>query len=1443
VHLVWRIITGSTYVWQVQVYGLNGSDTINNFKNNGNSEIWTFTYNTANCSAPSAPTVSEKYATGLQTTWTYGQGEDTTQEFQIRYRIKDGDRWYDSYSSSRPFLLSNLKSGTVYEIKRGLKCTGTNGYTYSNTIIDSTLSDTSTKRITCGISAEDSITNTTPLTTLAANGTFKAGKFTIHIDSIGFNSGDNTYTGYGHIQVPWLYFANLKVNYTGIKVNTDGKLFSGVVVTSWDPTMGNIADLDKLFEGGGKVGDVLTGDCQADVTITTTIKSVDDIKVGSITTNADGDPIADVEIGGMTFSNQPLPFSIQDGSGSYWAVDKDGKKKKVGETLKITDAALKALSENIDPTKYTISFEAISSAQPVNGEYTQYALDNWISDYSKSNLWNAKYEEIKGVHIGSKCMAPAKPDIIKVTIAGMGSDMDPDQVKFITGKGVSFTYTRTSNTYIVNLLGGPGGDAQELYVSYGKASSGGANYQSYGKLKLAAYKIKTIKVALVPVGSAAFPQNITAEALQIELNKIYNPVCVKVKVRAADKYENTTWNGGLKVEGSGLFSSSTDDMKEIEYSYKNSIPYFEDEALLFIMPKLLPDNNSNMIIEGDMPRSKQIAYLNYDAIKNGTKATNEYWGRLIAHELAHGIFRLRHSFDNDYCNSNNNAACSTFVVDNLMNRNAGVILSKFQWDAMHDPAVVIGLFENESNSQSDILNIENLLTFIKQNTNSIVKFKRLDFNPHYTSSIVPLFFKDEDQREHKVYVQLGLRKEEDIDLTTNDQSKFTKVNLDIKLKYKIHVGFYLNINYKNSNEYAIRLWCYDYQNYAALLEKLGMFIPEGARGWITDQYKTALKDAGNDCNILDVIYETMPPFVIGQLDDQTLFNDLKILANCTMGSSAGTDEEMAALNILNGIYDREWLYKQLYDDPNLVMELFNKFDGDNVTAYCEIIRILCADNSYYMVPWHSSMTLGEVVDDIMEGDRNLKGDHYILTIDTKYDKNAQTLNIEYCIGRANWAPWNWGSVEVHKTLTGISRNPLDPVDVSLSANENTVANIETLPLVYAYHLGYGKNMGELLEAVNKGVTVFGVASSIRLLFTKGISAAGRFVAIADLTTVAIDQALKLQSVKNLLNASPEGQWFLDKWPIISIATNVSAIGFDILYNIRKNRAIISKALKDGGKDDAVKEFDNIADEVTKILGTGKYIRGKYADIDNFIDNITTTYSKERIAEIINGFEEGLLTSLNKDLKHSKWGKEIKELIEADPDDLSKIYKTVKEDPSFAWEMRNSGDKWEKWAKKEFFTEACKKGKYFEEEVVLRELRDASSKTYKDLKQKIAGDHNINLDDYEVFSQTQLTYNGADYFIADQVFVKVKMIAGKPVVQDLIVIENKLSKNTKLTINQSDALTKSSYTLRSVEANSRKLGSSTKLKNGTDLSFQGNKIKWYKVYDSGEGKVVEGIQKM
>jgi hypothetical protein len=220
------------------------------------------------------------------------------------------------------------------------------------------------------------------------------------------------------------------------------------------------------------------------------------------------------------------------------------------------------------------------------------------------------------------------------------------------------------------------GDGQNLYAVQ---EEGSGKYATLARLNIYTYEPKTVKVKLIPVNG--FTNGFTAGNVSPQLNAIYNRVGITCEVEVAPSFDYTFANGTFNVTGSGLFSTLTDDMKALNAAYLQAHPD-ETAICLFIIENVTGAEG----VAGDMPRGKQFGYL-----FPGASA------QTVAHEIGHGIFHLDHPFDRA------NAAKSFAkgdLADNLMEYGEGTHLVKLQWDAIHAPGLVVGVFEGDEDAMA-----------------------------------------------------------------------------------------------------------------------------------------------------------------------------------------------------------------------------------------------------------------------------------------------------------------------------------------------------------------------------------------------------------------------------------------------------------------------------------------------------------------------------------------------------------------------------------------------------------------------------------------------------------------------------------------------------------------------------------------------------------------------
>jgi hypothetical protein len=278
---------------------------------------------------------------------------------------------------------------------------------------------------------------------------------------------------------------------------------------------------------------------------------------------------------------------------------------------------------------------------------------------------------------------------------------------------------------------------------------------------------------------------------------------------------------------------------------------------------------------------------------------------VAAHEVGHGLFQLRHTFD--YSGIKQGA-----LPDNLMDYSAGNQLSKLQWDLIHDPGLVFGLFETDKGGQSSVIKASKLLDWIKANLGKIdADYKKNDFFENKAIVDVPLYVSGTNKETIKLYAELGHSGK--LNLYKNQKEGVSGIRVSFDLGNLKHTGFNLSFTYSDNAEndnFAIRLWCYSYEDFEKLLKYLNLEITTKRKKDIENQYIDIINSSAENCNMLDVIFETIPDFVSVSTDK--LLKSFDKLTSCKIDKYL-TNEEQAVLNILKRFNDNKVLYEHLKD--------------------------------------------------------------------------------------------------------------------------------------------------------------------------------------------------------------------------------------------------------------------------------------------------------------------------------------------------------------------------------------------------------------------------------------------------------------------------------------------------------------------------------------------------
>lgn len=701
------------YVWRVQAVDINGADL---FRNNGFSEVCTFTWGGPGAnpygsldSVLSLNAIGETERKGKMW-WT----KDAVKfdGYKVYYKKSgSGYNWFTSETEADTLRVFDLQPDTEYECRIQGRKNGSYGM-YSD------VRYFRTKKIIpveCNNVTDVPVSNNNrPMISLQPGAVITYRDFEIRTTDSIVSTQAGWFSGKGEISLPFLGGLVFAVKFNNIYIDDAGMVSQGEVhFVSRDLQEWWKEQRDQQA-GGNDVGDVISGKDMTDVQIGYDIESPTQIQPVLPTVNGYTNIVIvrPTPPGGYdTLKNVPLPYTIKDKDGDIYTVDKDGNVVKAGKSGGLAGGIDPARVNKIDLGKAKVTFKPHPAQL--------YGFDAWQERFAGKTIIEAEYEKlidsVSGTpyYVASKAVEAAKADKVIARIDITDPQYKADSVKFATGKGTVFSAKKTSvpNEYEITIVGGPGGDAQELYALYPKAGGG---YITLGKLKIAAYNLKRETVVLVPVGidNAQFDENAIVE----KLKKVYGKVAVQFSVRVDEGFRNNTkWdlngNGSLDVTGSGIladFSAQTAEMKQLKKEYRTTRPVNSEDVYIFLLKK-----SDDQQVGGDMPRGSRYGYIFVEALNNDKDRV----AQTTAHEIGHGKFVLKHTFSETI-------GLAKGSTGNLMDYqsdyqvSASDSLYKYQWDQIHDPGRV-GLLEEDEESEYVVINtLEELKEFANQSSNS-----------------------------------------------------------------------------------------------------------------------------------------------------------------------------------------------------------------------------------------------------------------------------------------------------------------------------------------------------------------------------------------------------------------------------------------------------------------------------------------------------------------------------------------------------------------------------------------------------------------------------------------------------------------------------------------------------------------------------------------------------
>ncbi|MCH2035217.1 MAG: fibronectin type III domain-containing protein [Tenacibaculum sp.] len=680
-----QLISGKVYGWQVRAFVSDGINETSVFKNNGGSEIFWFKY-LEDCRPPSFVLSQALTAESVKIEW---QLSDHI-KYNIQYRKKGfgDDDWFDVNSYTNEGTIFNLEPDTVYEFRVGGECTPLSGYAYSNIQEFTTPSNDEAAYYNCGITPEINIDNQELLPSLKINETFTAGDFPVTPREVSGSNG--TFSGWGYITLPFLEnlkeiidaaniltsgevnigkYTRIKVEFENVKINTNKQLIEGVVKTTYDPKWGGILDADEI------INDIL-GDDGNISTYDATNMDIDDVIIndnGDIViirdTKNDGpnEEFLDDEI--VVVSN--LPVVITDQNGDQWTVDEEGNitKGEGAEGGQATSSNTNGVSGSGNVNEISskdVSVKFIPSGFYGTDEYnTKITSSSYKSEYEFIDTHDNKEYSVLYKLISDK---PKSTDIIEAEVSFANGKTKKDIV-FKTKQGGKVDTTWVGNKVTLKLKKQFDFGKDEIIATV-KPKEEDGKYEVAGKLNTWHVKQREINLTLVSIN------NTPLTGVKERINAIYNKAGVNFSINETSFSMSI---GTLDVGNSDMLSNYTDGQKSIIQEFKDKNEVDKDQYYMFFFK----DINMTEDLDGFMPLKRQFGFV----------FKNDDAGSIAAHELGHGIFGLKHPWDqyNDEASKNK--------TDYLMDYGGGTMFSHMDWQKLHAPGIQIYWFQDDESGE------------------------------------------------------------------------------------------------------------------------------------------------------------------------------------------------------------------------------------------------------------------------------------------------------------------------------------------------------------------------------------------------------------------------------------------------------------------------------------------------------------------------------------------------------------------------------------------------------------------------------------------------------------------------------------------------------------------------------------------------------------------------
>ncbi|MBC8766595.1 fibronectin type III domain-containing protein [Arenibacter sp. BSSL-BM3] len=733
------LLSGKNYAWRIQAKAKQGAEEIGLFKNQGYSEIFSFSY-AGTCDLPLGIGHEVKGSTNANIFWDDFSTE--VPEYTIRYRQKGNtNEWFLNKTTTNQTTLWDLKAGTTYEYQLQKKCVVTGSEWSVTKQFTTFLADNEASVYQCGITPNFSLTNKDPLPKLSTGESFVAGDFPIHVLEISGSNG--RFTGKGYVTIPYLNSIKVGVEFTNVLINNDKQMSEGTVVTVYDPNLASILDVDNVVETVDTISDLVAEPFEGD-------NDLDEMRVNFM---IPGDSVGNyikIKDGMVTITNPENGASISelmgddkvvvDGEGQVYHIDASGEIRDGGQI----DSGGAVTSNNVEGITTNGQLERLTAKdiqikfKEVLGEYGFDEIPSTANASIKKEYTTILDADGNDYILAHQAVEKGQTAYVDAIIEPTGSNQYVlDSIVFKTKQGEKIPVEIRGNNTIRLTLKGRYTFENEIIYAVVPSKTDRTKQLTAGTFTLWHMTDRPVDVVLVSVSGG------NVNGLATEVAKIFKKgvATINIETQTASAELDLAVlgdNARLDIGDSGWLTNYNAEQQAVIADLKNKIDYNINKYYVFVFGSGVKPSEP---IGGFMPLQRQFGFVftgndNQNADEEGKREL----AKTIAHEIGHGVFALQHPFD-QYGKEIEGQ------TDWLMDYANGSRLSHMDWKQLHNPELKFYVFQDDEDGDitssdiafehTDLIQIDN----VSNKNNSLVYVSPAGIPVALPKEAIPAFYK------------------------------------------------------------------------------------------------------------------------------------------------------------------------------------------------------------------------------------------------------------------------------------------------------------------------------------------------------------------------------------------------------------------------------------------------------------------------------------------------------------------------------------------------------------------------------------------------------------------------------------------------------------------------------------------------------------------------------